>query len=192
VDALTQAGIRPPIAHASGSGGIANYPEADFDLIRPGLLLVGICPTKAPRRALDLRPTLAVRTRIITVRDVSAGQAVGYGMTYVTSRPTRLAVISIGLASGYPRRLSNRGYVLVRGHRAPIVGIIGLSHCMIDVTDIPIAIPGDIVTAIGQDANDQITISEVAGWAETITDEICMMAARMPRLIMRTPNEKTG
>lgn len=185
LDGLTREGLRPPLAHTSGSGAIVNYPEAHFDLVRPGLLLLGLCSSPTPELSLALRPVLTVRTRIAAIRELPARTPVGYGMTHVTTRATRIASIPIGFASGYPRSLSNRVCVLLYGRRVPIVGLIGLNHSLVDVTGISRTAVGDLVTVIGRDGGEHISVGELAEIAGTVVDEVCMLAVRLPKTYLQ-------
>jgi alanine racemase len=131
----------------------------------------------------ELKPVLTFRTVIAQLRTIQQGSSVSYNHTFVATKTSRIAVLPIGYADGYSRRLSNRGAVLIRGHRAPIVGLVCMDMTMIDVTEIPAAQVGDEVTLIGQQGNDAIWADEVAEWTGTIPYEVlCAIGPRVPRV----------
>lgn len=152
----------------------------DFDWVRPGIALYGVYPNERQRSLMALKPVLALKTRIIELKKLAAGAGVGYGATFVTGRDSLIALLPVGYADGYPRLISNRGFVLVRGERAPIVGRISMDLMAVDVTDVADACLYDEVTLIGSDGNQNIRVEEVASWAETISYEI--LTGMMPRV----------
>jgi alanine racemase len=133
-------------------------------------------------RRLPLEPCLSMRARIIALRDLPAGQAVGYGARFVTQGPSRIAVINAGYADGIVRQRTNHGCAIVRGTRVPLVGTISMDLTMLDVTSIPDAEIGDVVTIYGQDGSAQIVVSDVAREINTVTAELlCALGRRVPR-----------
>lgn len=149
---------------------------------RPGLALYGCYPHARQQELLDLQAVLEWKTQIVSLKTFAAGQSLGYGATHVTKRTSRIAVLPVGYADGYVRALSNCGFVLVHGKRAPVVGRVSMDLTTIDVTDIPEAQYGSEVTLLGADGGDCITGTEMAGWAKTISYEIlCGISARVPR-----------
>src|ERR1700685_2602122 len=135
--------------------------------------------------ARPLEPCLAWRARIISLREIPAGQAVGYGARFITSRPSRIAVINAGYADGIVRARTNRGWALVRGHRVPLVGTISMDLTMLDVTDAPGAKLGDVVTLYGKDGQASIEVSEVAREIGTVTsDLLCALGRRVPKFYL--------
>lgn len=183
LELLRQRGLDVPLIHAANSAAIVRYPDAHFSLVRPGIMLYGYhtLPTSVP--APDLRPVLTLKTVIAQLRTVQPGTAVSYNGTFVASRITRIAVLPIGYADGYSRRLSNRGVVLVHGRRAPIVGLVCMDMTMVDVTDIPQAQTGDEVILIGRQGQEAIWANEVAEWTGTIPYEVlCCIGPRVPRI----------
>ncbi|MBU6302087.1 MAG: alanine racemase [Verrucomicrobia bacterium] len=167
----------PPAAgavHLSNSAGILEYMEDQpfASLVRPGLMLYGLCPTGAHQG--ELEPVLSLRSRLTLVRLLPAGHGVSYGGTHVTNRPTLVATVGIGYADGYPRQVSNRGaQVLLQGRRCPVLGRVTMDQIMVDVSDLPVRPePGDVVTLIGREGGERILASEVADWAGTISWEI--------------------
>jgi len=179
VRALEARNLRPPLVHAANSAATLSTPDAHFDSVRPGLALYGVYPSAAMRTRADLRPAMRFVSGIVAVRTLPAGMGVGYGATFVTARPSRIATVPVGYADGYPRRLSNRGQMIVRDQRVPVAGRVCMDHTMIDVTDVPDARVGDQVELWGA----ALPIDEVATLAETISYELLVrVGARVPRL----------
>ncbi|GAB6182598.1 alanine racemase [Thermodesulfovibrio hydrogeniphilus] len=161
---LHEVGIKP-IFHVSNSQGLA-YENALFDAVRPGLMLYGY-------GFLDnLVPCMSVKTRLLDIRRLPKGTPISYGGTFVTKRDSLIGVVPVGYADGYFRSLSNKAEVLVRGKRAPVVGIVCMDLTMIDLTDVAEAKIDDEVTLIGRSGNEQITASDLAQWANTIPYEV--------------------
>jgi alanine racemase len=162
-------------------------------MVRAGAILYGyhqnFQPPARKRRVaaeLVLRPSLALRARIIALQSVPAGGRVGYGATFAASRPSRIAVLPAGYADGVVRGLSNRGSVLIRGQRAPIVGIVSMDLSAVDVTAIPRIAIGDIATIFGRDGDDAIEVSDAAREIGTVTsDLLCALGQRVPRIYLR-------
>ena len=133
--------------------------------------------------APDLRPVLSLRTTVVQLRTIPLGGTVSYNGTFVATRPTRIAVLPIGYADGYSRRLSHRGSVLIQGRRVPIVGLVCMDMIMVDVTDLAPVRIGEPVTLIGQQGEESIWANEVAGWIGTISYEVlCGIGSRVPRI----------
>jgi alanine racemase len=178
-------GVRAPF-HLPNSAGILGGIPGGGALkgagIRPGLMLYGAPPS--PALAPDgLRPALSWKCRVIQVRDAPEGTPVSYSRTFTTRRPTRLAVIAIGYADGFPRSLSNRARLLVRGRRAPVAGRVCMDLTVLDVTGIEGVGPGDEVVVIGEQGGARITATELADLAGTISyDLFCGISRRVPRL----------
>ena len=138
-------------------------------------------PHKVP--CPPLLPVLSLRTTVMQLRTIKPGEAVSYNRTFVAKRPSTIAVLPVGYADGYSRRLSNRGFVLIKGRRAPIVGLICMDMTMVDVTDIPTVHVGDSVTLIGRDQEVAIWANDIAACAETIPYEVlCAIGPRIPRV----------
>ena len=168
--------------HASNSGGILGYPEADFDAVRPGIMIYGLYPSPESARSIPLTEALTLKTRIVFLKDAQAGSTVSYGRTYTLKRASKIATIPIGYGDGYPRLLSNRGDAAVRSARVPIVGRVCMDQCLIDVTDVPNVQVGDEVVLYGG-GYDYLSISEVAEKIGTIPNDIlCAIGKRVPRL----------
>lgn len=189
LDRLRARGVSPGIVHMANSGAICARPGTVADMVRPGAILYGYYQSFDPPRKgrevqgrIPLLPCLALRARIISLRHVASGQGVGYGARFVTSRPSRIATINAGYADGVMRQRTNRGSALLRGRRVPLVGVISMDLTMLDVTDVPAAALGDIVTVYGTDGSDAIDVSDVAREIGSVTsDLLCALGRRVPR-----------
>jgi alanine racemase len=181
--AIRQEGFSVPMVHLSNSAGIVRFPSAHYSLVRPGIMLYGYHTLPHTVQAPDLRPVLSLTTRIAQLRLIHPGETVSYNRTFMAKRPTRIAILPIGYSDGLNRQLSNRGHVLVRERRAPIVGLVCMDMVMIDVTMIPSVAVGDEVVLIGQQANERITADHHAKWAGTISYEVlCAISPQVSRL----------
>ena len=181
-----QLGYRIPLRHCSNSAGIIRLPEANFDLVRAGITLYGLWPSsEVPRAPVPLRPVMSLRSHIVYVKTVPAGTQVSYGGTYVTQKEERLATVPAGYGDGYPRSLSNKGYVLIRGRKAPIRGRVCMDQMMVDVTQIPQAREGDLVTLIGRDGDLSISMEEMGELSGRFNYELaCDISPRVPRVFI--------
>ena len=192
LEKLRAAGVSPGIVHLANSGAICARSSTWADMVRPGAILYGYHQSFEPaeRKAeitakMPLRPSLSLRTRIISLKDVPPGQGVGYGARFVTDRPSRIAVIAAGYADGIVRQRSNRGCAIVCGKRVPIVGIISMDLAMLDVTDVPEVRLGDVATIYGSDGKATIEVSDVARELGTVTsDLLCALGKRVPRFYL--------
>jgi alanine racemase len=183
VAALASVGIRCPHVHLANSAAVLTQPQAHFTLVRPGIMLYGYAPAPHLAKRATLRPALRLRTAVAQVRTVPAGRPVGYGGTYVTSRPSVIATLPVGYADGLHRLVSNRGWMVVRGTRAPIAGRVCMDHVMLDVTDVPGVAAGDEVVVIGEQGTAGVGADELAGWCETISYEaLTSVGKRVPRV----------
>ncbi|MER3400429.1 MAG: alanine racemase [Thermoflexus sp.] len=181
--ALTAAGIRIPLRHVCNSAAAMRFPEAHFEAVRPGLALYGMRPSLAWEPPFPLRPALSWKSRILRVWTLRPGESVGYGRTFVAPREMRAALVAVGYGDGYLRSLSNRGAVLIRRRRAPVLGRVSMDQIVVDVTGIPGVTVGEEVVLIGAQGGAVITAEEVAAWAGTINYEITTrISARVPRL----------
>jgi alanine racemase len=179
---LADHGMRPPLRHALNSAGTVAFPDSRYDLVRTGICVYGVPPAEMPGLP-GLRPALSLKARIARLRRLPPGTCVGYGCTYVTKRPTDLALIPVGYADGLSRSLSDRGWVLVNGRRAPIVGRISMDQCTVDVTGLGPVRQDDEVTVIGEQGEATITATEMAGWRGTIAYEVLTgLSVRVPRV----------
>ncbi|MFQ5343567.1 MAG: alanine racemase, partial [Anaerolineae bacterium] len=180
---LEEAGIRIPVIHAANSAGTLTWPEARFNLVRPGIAVYGLAPSPDVPLPPDFRPALTWKTQIAQVKDLPPGSYVSYGATYRTDDRRRIAVIPVGYADGFRRAPRTWEEVLVRGRRAPIVGRVCMDQTMIDVTHIAGVRQGDEVVLIGEQGDDRITAEEVAERLGTINYEVVSeILARVPRV----------
>ena len=180
-DTLAGLGVRGYLRHAANSGALLAEPSTWFDLVRPGLLMYGVAPQAFEGR-IAVKPVMSLRSRVAAVKDVRAGESIGYGGRFVARRPTRMAVVPAGYADGLDTRLEGRGVVLVHGRRAPIVGSVSMDMIALDVTGIP-AEPGDEVVITGRQGGDEITVGEMARWVGTIPYELlCRVGTRVQRV----------
>lgn len=178
--------MKIPMKHCSNSAGILEMPEANMDAVRAGIIIYGLWPSKEVQeeREVELKPALALKSRIVYVKMVSANQEISYGGTYITVRDTQVATICIGYGDGYPRSLSNIGFVLINGQKAPILGRVCMDQFMVDVTDIKGEVcVGDVVTLIGQDGQEVITMEELGDLSGRFNYELaCDIGKRVPRI----------
>lgn len=183
IDTVKACGLRVPFVHAANSGGAVRFPQAQFSLVRSGIMLYGYHTLPASVSVPELKPVLQLRTCVAQIRTIQPGDTISYNGTFTARRPTHVAILPIGYADGFSRRLSNRGQVLIRGRRARIIGLVCMDMVMIDITDIPGVIVGDEVVLIGRQGQEQITATEMATWMGTIPYEVlCSIGPRVPRL----------
>ncbi len=185
--ALREAGVDPALWHCDNSAGIIDLPQAGLSMVRAGIAQYGLYPSdEVDKSRVALTPALSLTSRIVFLKELPAGSGVSYNATFVTERATRVATVPVGYGDGWPRALSNRGTVLVRGRRAPVIGRVCMDQFMIDVTDIPDARDGDVVTLIGRDGAEEITADDAAAAAGTISYEIVtQLGRRVPRVFVR-------
>ncbi|MGI6085691.1 MAG: alanine racemase [Acetivibrionales bacterium] len=188
ISELNRIGILIPIRHVANSAAIIQYPELAMELVRPGIILYGIYPSKeVDRSVLDLKPAMALKTNISMIKWVEKNTSVSYGRKFVTKRKSQIATIPAGYADGYSRLLTGKSRVLVNGQFAPIVGSICMDQCMVDVTDVKGDIKiGDEVVMLGKQGDCEITAEELAGYMGTIPYEIvCIIGKRVPRVYFK-------
>ncbi len=164
-ETLNRFDVDPGVRHACNSAGVLRHPDFALDAVRCGIAIYG-CEWPGTK------PALALRALVTHVKTVEAGATVGYGATWKAPGPRRVATVAIGYADGVHRARSNRGEVLVRGRRAPLIGVVSMDAITLDVTDVPGVQLGDVATLIGADGEDRITAEEVAGWSGTISYEV--------------------
>lgn len=182
---LAERGVTIPLRHICNSAGIMEFDDHRFEMVRSGIITYGIYPSEEVKKErLDLIPALSWKSHVIHVKEVGPGIGVSYGATYVTEKPmTRIATVSAGYADGYPRALSNQGCVLIHGKKAPIIGRICMDQMMVDVTDIPDVQVEDVVTLVGNDGDETITIEEIANPAARFDYEmLCDISSRVTRV----------
>ncbi|MEK7331415.1 MAG: alanine racemase [Candidatus Eisenbacteria bacterium] len=182
LERLARRGIRPPRVHAANSAGTVNLPESHYDWLRVGLLAYGHLPPRSRAHAA-VEPVMSFKSRLVQVRDLPAGVPVSYARSFVTSRPTRSGVVAVGYGHGYSWLLSNRGRMLVRGRRLPILGRVTMDLTMVDLTDVPEAAVGDEVVLFGEQGDASLPLEEVAAGSETLPYEImCTIGKRVTRI----------
>ena len=188
VEQLKMQGCLIPKVHVLDSGGLLHCPDIGGDYARPGIALYGQMSTKEERSRVKcgLRPVLSLKARIALVKDLHRGEGAGYGHSFRAERDTKIAVASIGYADGLPRSLSNGvGAAFIQGYTAPIAGRICMDQTLLDITDIPSVMPGDIAVFIGKSGSREITACDIAEQAGTISNEILSrLGGRLERVLV--------
>jgi alanine racemase len=183
LDAITGFAQGEPLVHMANSGAILDIPGSWFDLVRPGVMLYGYYPSKETSECVGISPSVSIRSKVMAVNDLHAGEFVSYNSTWQTSRATRIAVIPIGYGDGFNRLLSNKAEVLIDGRRFPLVGTICMDLVMVDVGPGRRVQVGDEVVLLGRQGNEEITIYEWCEKLNTIPYEItCWLSSRLPRI----------
>jgi alanine racemase len=181
-----QAGFEFPLVHAANSAAMMKLPEAHLDAVRPGIAMYGMEPSGEWAPPLEIRPALALKSLVSRVRLLPAGAGVSYGRTHVTSRPTLAALVPVGYGDGFHRMLSNKGSVLIRGRRAPILGRVCMDQFVVDASGIPEVQQDDEVVIVGQQGTARIRAEEVASLAGTINYEVTTsLLPRVARLYLK-------
>lgn len=175
--------VSVPLCHASNSAAVLDLADTHLDAVRAGIILYGLWPSKEVDHSARLQPILSLYSKIACIKTLEKGREISYGATFCTDRPTRVATIPVGYADGYPRGLSNSADVLICGKRAPILGRICMDQFMVDVTHIPDAVQGSLVTLIGQDGTERITMEELGEKSGRFNYELaCCLGKRIPRV----------
>lgn len=185
VCAMEEAGVTFAMKHCANSAAIIEQSEQKFDLVRAGIISYGLWPSDEVKKdVVQLKPILSLKSHVVHVKTVESGTCVSYGSTWIAEKPRKIATVPIGYGDGYPRSLSNKGYVLIEGCKVPIVGRVCMDQMMVDVTDIPEEIKiGDRVTLIGQDGNLCITAEELGNLSGRFNYElVCDLGNRIPRI----------
>jgi serine/alanine racemase len=185
IDLLREKGLDVGKLHAQASYGVFNHPDLEYDWVRVGIGLYGVLGQYGATKVdFALRPVLSLKAHVVQTRSIGPGEAVSYGRMFTSTSSMRLATVSIGYNDGLPRQSSDSGAMcLVRGFKVPIVGRICMDMLMIDVTGIDQVKPGDVVTLIGNDGDEEIRCEDVAAWSGTISYEIlCRINGRLPRV----------
>lgn len=180
---LEEQGVQPKIRHCSNSAGIIDLKEANLDMVRAGISIYGMYPSEEVEKlAVPLAPVMTLKSHVVYLKEIEKGTAVSYGGTYVAKDTMRIATIPVGYGDGYPRSLSNKGWVLIRGQRAPIVGRVCMDQFMVDVTQIHEVREGDMVILIGSDGGDAITMEGLGELSGRFHYELaCDIGKRVPR-----------
>jgi len=175
-------GIEVKLKHLCNSGGFLDLPTAHFDMVRLGILPLGVYPSLVCRRISGIEPVMTIKARIAAIQDLQAGDSVGYGMRYTALGPRRIAVLPIGYGDGFPR-VRNQGCVLVQGNRAPLVGGVAMDAITIDITQIPAAKLWDEAVILGRQATEEISVHDLAKLKNSVSyDFLAGIRARLPRL----------
>lgn len=187
-----ETGVVIPVKHCSNSAGAIEMPEANMDMVRPGIILYGLWPSAQVRQDLvKLTPALSLYSSIVYLKEIDQGTPVSYGGTFVAPKRMRVATIPVGYADGYPRGLSNKGYVLLHGKKAPVIGRVCMDQFMADVTEIPQAAVGDKVTLIGRDGKETITMEMLGDLSGRFNYELaCDLGKRIPRFYTKDESFK--
>ena len=185
--ALKEAGLKIPLCHCSNSAGIIRIPEANMDAVRAGIILYGLYPSEeVEKEPVPLKPLMTLKSHIAYIKTLEPGVQISYGGTYTTQKETRVATIPVGYADGYARSLSNKGWVLIRGKKAPILGRVCMDQFMVDVTDIPEARELDEVILLGKSQDQQITMEELGELSGRFNYEFaCCISKRVPRIYFK-------
>lgn len=174
------------IKSIANSGAVLDLPETYFNQVRVGLLMYGIYPSNEVSHSVKVKPAMGLKSEILFLKDVKKNTYIGYGKTFVTKRDTKVATVPLGYADGYFRLISNIGKVLIKGMKVPIIGRVCMDAFMVDVTDVPKAEIGDEVVLLGKQGKEEITVDEVASWAQTFSYEvISRMGRRLPLVYKR-------
>jgi len=185
IDELKRDNINIKYKHAANSTAILRYADAHFNLARPGISLYGLVPFEGAEKEIDLKAVMQLKTRIVFTKRVKKGTSVSYGRTWKAERDSIIGTLPIGYADGYNRLLSNRGEVLIRGKRIPIVGRVCMDMCMVDITSLPEVKVGEEVVLIGSQGKERITADEIAKLIGTISYEVvCAISKRVPRIYL--------
>lgn len=185
---LEKEGIRIPVKHVSNSATLLDLPHMWLDLVRPGISVYGLYPSREVQKTVKLIPAHTFKTRIVFLKELPAGEYISYGRTYTTKQKrTVIASLPVGYADGYNRLLSNQGEVLVRGKRFPVIGRVCMDQTMIDVTNLPQVEIGDEVVLWGRQGQEEITVEEIADKIKTINYEVVHMPdkKRVPKLFIK-------
>ena len=172
------------IRHIDNSAGAMEIHSEGFDMMRLGIVIYGLYPSEEIDKSVVLKPAMTLKSRVVHIKTLEAGRGIGYGWTYVTDKPTKVATVSVGYADGYPRALSNNGRVLIHGQYAPILGRVCMDQIMVDVTEIADQVNvGDEVVLFGKQRKNTISIEEVAEPANSFNYEMaCHISRRVPRV----------
>lgn len=186
IELCKKEGVEFSYRHCANSAGIVDLPECNMDVVRAGITLYGLWPSEEViKERIDLWPLMEIKSRISFVKELPADREISYGGTFVTKDLMRIATIPVGYGDGYPRSLSNKGYVLIHGKKAPILGRVCMDQFMVDVTEIPEAKAGTTVTLLGQDMDARLTMEELGDISGRFNYEFaCDVGKRVPRVFL--------
>jgi len=189
---LENEGIHIPIRHMANSAGVIEFPNAQYEMVRCGIITYGLYPSEYVNHSFaNLIPAMELKSHVVYIKEVPPGTGISYGSTYITKRKTKVATIPVGYADGYSRNLSNVGKVIIRGKYAPIIGRICMDYFMVDVTDIEDVTQGDTVTLLGKDGDCVISAETLALWSHSFPYEmVCTVGKRIPRVFLSQEESK--
>lgn len=181
---VEEKGVQIPLKHCSNSAGIVEIPECNMDMVRAGITLYGLWPSEeVDKTKISLKPVMSLRSRVAYVKELLPGRQISYGGTFTVKKKMTVATVPVGYGDGYARGLSNKGWVLIKGQKAPICGRVCMDQCMVDVTDIPGVKIGDTVTLLGKDADEEITMGQLGELSGRFNYEFaCLITPRVPRI----------
>jgi alanine racemase len=187
VKKLEEAGVFIPLKHCSNSAGIIDMKDANMDAVRAGIIIYGLYPSnEVSMDHVKLQPVLEWKSHVVHVKEVSIGTGISYGWTCKTDKVTTVATIPVGYADGYPRSLSNKGWVLIKGKKAKVLGRVCMDQFMVDVTDIDGVVPGEEVVLIGKSGEKSIRVEEMSDLSERFNYEfVCDIGKRVPRVFLK-------
>jgi alanine racemase len=181
---LHKRGIQVPLRHLCNSGGFLDLPQARFDMVRLGILPLGVFPSAVCRRIPGIQSVMSVKARIAAIQHLQPGDSVGYGMRYTAQSPRRIAVLPIGYGDGFPR-VRNQGCALIHGQRAPLIGGVAMDALTVDITDIPAAQLWDVAVLMGRQGDQEISVHDVAKLKGSVSyDVLTAWRARLPRVYL--------
>ena len=183
----TELGITIPVKHCSNSAAILEMPQANMDMVRAGITTYGLYPSEeVSKDIVPLRAAMSLYSHIVYCKTIHAGQSVSYGGLFTATKDTRVATIPVGYGDGYPRSLSGKGYVLIHGKKAPILGRVCMDQFMVDISEIPEAMESDKVTLLGMDGTERITAEELGELSGRFNYEfVCDLGKRIPRVYIQ-------
>ncbi|MCL1975026.1 MAG: alanine racemase [Firmicutes bacterium] len=184
-DAMQAQGLKILLRHIANSPAVVIFPASWLDMVRPGIMMFGCCPAEHLRHVLPLKQVMRVIAHIAQIHTLQPGDYVGYSCRWQAKRESLIATLPLGFADGVPRLLGNRGEVLIKGQRVPIVGSVTMDQFMVDITDIVDVHQGDEAVILGKQENELITPEEIALHAQTITDEVVSrFGQRLPKVYL--------
>ncbi len=182
IDDLKKQGVTFQIRHCANSAAILEMPECALDMVRAGITLYGLCPSEQVGKQYHLKPALSLYSHIVHMKEIRPGDSISYGGLYKATEARKVATIPVGYGDGYPRAMSEKGYVLIHGKKAPILGRVCMDQMMVDVTDIKDAKIMDLVVLIGKDGNEEITMEDLGAISGRFNYELaCDLGNRIPR-----------
>jgi alanine racemase len=190
IDELGKRGITIPHKHCANSAGIIDFDDLFLDLVRPGIILYGMYPSdEVIKENLPLKPAMCLKTQVSFIKEVNEETSIGYGRTYFANGKRKIATLPVGYADGFCRLLSNKGFVIIHGQKAPIVGRICMDQCMVDITEIDGVNIEDEVVLMGKMGDEEISAEDIANIIGTINYEVvCMVDKRVPRVYIKNGN----